>query len=35
MDVERVQFADNTLRYQADLTVISSRIKTMMAALQQ
>lgn len=35
MDVERVQFADNTLRYQSDLTVISSRIKTMMAALQQ
>jgi len=35
MDVERVQFADNALRYQADLTVISSRIKTMMAALQQ
>lgn len=35
MDVERVQFADNTLRYQSDLTVISGRIKTMMAALQQ
>jgi len=35
MDVERVQFADNALRYQTDLTVISSRIKTMMAALQQ
>ncbi|HWL29150.1 MAG TPA: flagellar basal body rod protein FlgB [Burkholderiaceae bacterium] len=35
MDVERVQFADNTLRYQSDLTLISSRIKTMMAALQQ
>ena len=31
----RVQFADNTLRYQSDLTLISSRIKTMMAALQQ
>jgi flagellar basal-body rod protein FlgB len=35
MNVERVQFADNTLRYQSSLTVISQRIKTMMAALQQ
>jgi len=35
MDVERVQFADNTLRYQSDLTIISARIKTMMAALAQ
>lgn len=35
MDVERVQFADNTSRYQADLTIISSRIKGMMTALQQ
>lgn len=35
MDVERVQFADNTMRYQSDLAVISGRIKTMMAALQQ
>ncbi len=35
MDVERVQFADNTTRYQSDLTLISARIKTMMAALQQ
>lgn len=35
MDVERVQFADNTMRYQTDLAVISSRIKSMMAALQQ
>ncbi len=35
MDVERVQFADNTLRYQTDLTVISQRIKTMLSALQQ
>ena len=35
MDVERVQFADNTSRYQTDLTIISSRIKGMMAALQQ
>lgn len=35
MDVERVQFADNTARYQAELTVLSTRLKTMMAALQQ
>ncbi len=35
MDVERVQFADNTQRYQADLQLISSRIKAMMAAMQQ
>ena len=35
MDAERVQFADNTMRYQTDLTVISSRVKTLMAALQQ
>jgi len=35
MDVERVQFADNTTRYQADLTIISQRIKGLMAALQQ
>ncbi|SHI19232.1 flagellar basal body rod protein FlgB [Pollutimonas bauzanensis] len=35
MDVERVQFADNTMHYQTDLTIISSRIKSMMAALQQ
>ncbi|NYT35528.1 flagellar basal body rod protein FlgB [Allopusillimonas soli] len=34
MDVERVQFADNTLRYQTDLTIISQRIKAMMAAMQ-
>ncbi|HUH60889.1 MAG TPA: flagellar basal body rod protein FlgB [Candidimonas sp.] len=35
MDVERVSFADNTMRYQTDLMMISSRIKSMMAALQQ
>lgn len=34
MDIERVQFADNTQRYQADLAIISARIKTMMAVLQ-
>ncbi len=35
MDVERVQFADNTLRYQTNLTVLSQRIKGLMAAMQQ
>src|SRR5699024_10281510 len=35
MDVERVAFADNTARYQAELSVLSTRLKTMMAALQQ
>lgn len=35
MDLERVQFADNTLRYQTELTVLSARLKTMMVALQQ
>src|SRR5690606_39211836 len=34
MEAERMQFADNTQRYQADRTLISQRIKTMMAALQ-
>lgn len=35
MDVERVSFADNTARYQASLTLVSSRIKTLLNALQQ
>jgi len=35
MDVERVQFADNTTRYQADLALISQRIKSIHAALAQ
>lgn len=35
MDVERVQFADNTMRYQTELAVLSTRLKGMMAALQQ
>lgn len=34
MDVERVNFADNALRYEANLTVLSSKIKTMLAAMQ-
>ncbi|MCP1633290.1 flagellar basal-body rod protein FlgB [Kerstersia gyiorum] len=35
MDVERVDFADNAMRYQASLTVLSSRIKGLLAAMQQ
>ena len=35
VDVERSQFADNTLKYQADLTFINSRVKSMLAVLQQ
>ena len=34
MDVERAQFADNAVRYEANLNVISAQIKTMLAALQ-
>lgn len=34
MDVERVSFADNTMRYQSELAVVSQRLRTMMAALQ-
>jgi len=35
MDVERVQFADNTLRMQASMSLISQRIKTLTQAIQQ
>lgn len=35
MNVERVQFSDNTMRYQSDLTVLSQRIKTLMLAMQR
>ncbi|MCU5775405.1 flagellar basal body rod protein FlgB [Erwiniaceae bacterium BAC15a-03b] len=34
MDRERTQFADNSLKYQTDLTLISSQIKGMMSVLQ-
>ena len=34
MDVERVNFADNAMRYEANLAFVSSRIKSMMAAVQ-
>ena len=34
MDTERVAFADNTVHYEAGLTVMSAKIKTMLAAIQ-
>ena len=34
MDVERNQFADNALRYEAGVTIIGAHIKTMLAAVQ-
>lgn len=35
MDMERSNFADNSLKYQADVTFINSQVKSMMAVLQQ
>jgi len=35
MDVERVNFADNAMRYEVNLTVLSAKIKGMLAAIQQ
>lgn len=34
MDAERGQFADNTVRYEAALRVLSAQLKTMLAAIQ-
>lgn len=34
MDVERNQFADNSVRYEAGLTLISSQIKDMLSVIQ-
>ncbi len=34
MDVERNQFTDNAVRYEAGLTLISAQIKSMLTALQ-
>ena len=34
MDVERNQFADNGIRYEASLTMINAQLKQMLAALQ-
>jgi len=35
MDVERVNFADNAMRYEANLAVLGSKIKTLLTAVQQ
>lgn len=35
MDAERIQFADNTMRYQSGMTVLTARIKSLMAAIQE
>ena len=35
MDVERVNFADNAMHYEANLTIISSKIKSLLSAVQQ
>ncbi len=34
MDVERNQFADNGIRYEASLTLINTQLKQMLAAIQ-
>lgn len=34
VNVERAQFADNAMRYEASLTFINARIKSLMAAIQ-
>ena len=34
MDGERMRFADNTVRYEADLTIVTQKIKSMLAAIQ-
>ena len=34
LDVERAQFAQNALRYEANLTFLNGQIKTLLAAIQ-
>jgi flagellar basal-body rod protein FlgB len=34
MDAERVSFADNAMRYEVNLTVLSSKIKSLLSAVQ-
>ncbi|MBC7404978.1 MAG: flagellar basal body rod protein FlgB [Cytophaga sp.] len=34
MDVERNQFADNAIRYEASLTILNMQIRNMLAAIQ-
>ena len=35
MDVERINFADNAMRYESNLTVLGAKIKTLLSAVQQ
>lgn len=35
MDAERINFADNALRYESNLTVINAKIKSLLSAVQQ
>jgi len=35
MDVERINFADNAMRYESNLTVLSAKIKSLLSAVQQ
>jgi len=34
MDVERAQFADNALRYEANVQFVSAKLKGMLTAIQ-
>jgi flagellar basal-body rod protein FlgB len=34
MDAERAQLADNAVHYEADLTIVTMQIKTMLSAIQ-
>lgn len=34
MDAERVNFADNAMRYEANLTLLTSKIKSLLSAVQ-
>jgi flagellar basal-body rod protein FlgB len=34
MDAERVNFADNAMRYEANLTILGAKIKTLLSAAQ-
>jgi flagellar basal-body rod protein FlgB len=34
MDVERAKFADNTVRYEAALTMLNSKIKSLLSVIQ-
>jgi len=34
MDVERAQFAENTVHYEANITLLTHQIRTMLAAIQ-